>query len=279
MKWTTMACASLAALLPAVAYTATGVPLLRDRAPEERPTLLVLGSAHFANPGQDLINIEVEDVLTERRQREIESVVQQLAAFDPTHVAVERDSSRQPEVDSRYHAYRGGTYELSRNEVEQLGFRLAAVAGNERVYAIDANVNSPGSDRDYDWYGYAQANEPERFAAISDPERGGPVLLGEQSIGAWLRQMNAPDRLAADHRSYFDIALIGDDERHVGVNWVGYWYARNLKIFENLVRLTDRPGDRVIIVYGAGHAYLLRQFAVESGAFRLVEVDDFLKER
>lgn len=43
--------------------------------------------------------------------------------------------------------------------------------------------------------------------------------------------------------------------------------------------LTDRPQDRILAIYGAGHAYLLRQFATESGAFRLVDVDEVLKDK
>ena len=35
----------------------------------------------------------------------------------------------------------------------------------------------------------------------------------------------------------------------------------------------------ILGVYGQGHAYLLRQFATESGAFRLVDVDAVLKNK
>jgi hypothetical protein len=266
-------------LFSALLFAQPSVTLLRDRAPEDRPTLLVLGSAHFANPGRDLINVDVEDVLSERRQTEIEGVVEQLARFRPTHVAVEVAPSSQAELDVRYRAYLEGRHVLSRNEVEQLGFRLAAAAEHGRVFAIDTYVNSPGDREDYDWYNYAQAHDQDRLAALSDPDSSGVIDIGEHSIGAWLRELNTPEALLDNHRMYFDIALIGDEERHVGANWVGHWYARNLKIFENVVRLTDQPGDRIVVIYGAGHAYLLRQFAVESRAFRLVDVDDVLTER
>jgi hypothetical protein len=33
------------------------IKLLRERAPAQRPTLLVLGSVHFDNPGRDVVNI------------------------------------------------------------------------------------------------------------------------------------------------------------------------------------------------------------------------------
>src|SRR5690606_7112626 len=131
--------------------------LLRDRAPENRPTLFVLGAPHFANPGRDLINLEVEDVRSERRQTEIEVVVAELARFRPTHVVVEVDPARQAELNDRYQAYLEVQHELSRNEVEQLGFRLAAAAGLEAVFAIDTYINSPGNEEAYDWYAYAQA--------------------------------------------------------------------------------------------------------------------------
>jgi hypothetical protein len=62
-----------------------------------------------------------------------------------------------------------------------------------------------------------------------------------------------------------------------GAAWVGTWHARNLRIFTNLVRLTSNPQDRVLVIYGFGHAYPLRQFASESNAFRLVDVDQVLK--
>jgi hypothetical protein len=101
--------------------------------------------------------------------------------------------------------------------------------------------------------------------------------LEHRDVRDWLLHGNNPAVLAETHRLYFDIAMIGDDERQPGANWVGHWYARNLRIFKRLVELTDDPAHRVLVVYGQGHAYLLRQFAVESGAFRLVELADVLE--
>jgi hypothetical protein len=65
------------------------VGLLRERLPQNRPELLVLGSGHFSNTGRDVINDKVDNVLTSRRQGEIAAVADQLAAFHPTRVAIE----------------------------------------------------------------------------------------------------------------------------------------------------------------------------------------------
>ena len=39
---------------------------------------------------------------------------------------------------------------------------------------------------------------------------------------------------------------------------------------------TARPGDRIVVIYGAGHGYWLREFARTTPGFRLVEANDYL---
>jgi hypothetical protein len=264
----------------ALAAAPSDTKLLRERTPAQRPTILVLGSAHFDNPGRDVVNIEVADVLTPASQAQIAKVAEELAAFHPNIIAVEWPRSDQGKLDARYRDYRAGRYALSRDERDQLGLRLAAKLNLPSVSAVDWNEDPPGEDSHYDWVEYAKSHrQPDLLAAIMDPHRTiGLVPQGTQSIGTWLLKMNNPDILAQSQRNYFDIAAIGDDKLQPGANWVGSWYARNLRIFNNLVLLAAKPTDRVVVIYGAGHAYLLRQFARESGAFRVVHVSGILKD-
>ncbi|WP_339857247.1 DUF5694 domain-containing protein [Pseudohongiella acticola] len=249
---------------------------------QDRPDLLVLGAVHFNNPGRDSINIEVDDMLSAQRQAEIEALVDELAEFEPTHIAVEVLSRNQDDLNERYARYREGDYELGRDESEQVGLRLAAKLGHDQVYAVDWNDNPPGDiETDYDWHSYGLANGFEAdIGRITDPEAAKEyyIELGSQTVSTWIRQLNDPDALAASHRVYFDIAAIGRGEELLGANWVGTWYARNLKIFSRLVKLTESSTDRVLVIYGQGHAYLLRQFAQESGAFDLVDVDSVISD-
>jgi hypothetical protein len=247
---------------------------------QDRPTLLVMGFAHFGNPGRDAINLTVEDVLSDTRQKEIEELVDQLAKFQPTHIAIEISSENQSVVDTRYADYRSGRYELSRNESDQIGLRLAARLGHDRVYAVDWNGNPPGyTEAEFDWYNYGQKNGHEAaIARITDPENAKDYMVGlnEQNISEWITQLNDPAALLASHKAYMDIAMIGDGEALVGANWVGTWYARNLKIFSRLVNMATQPDARVLVIYGQAHAYLLQQFARESGVFELTSVETVL---
>jgi hypothetical protein len=249
--------------------------LLRDVRPEDRPTLLVLATAHFANPGGDAVKTDVPDILSGERQDQIISFIRQLAAFAPTHIALEWPAHRQNELDQLYTEYRNGRYELTRSELDQLGLRLAKEAGLARVFGVDWNDAPPGDLKKYDWAAFAQSHGLDStVTAIIDPkiaESFAPALA-DKSISVWLMQLNEPERLARSHRVYFDIALLGNSNEQPGANWVGHWYARNLRIFGNLVRLTSQRDARVLVICGQGHAYLLRRFAQESGAFRVAEV-------
>jgi hypothetical protein len=270
----TFAGLALAVIQPnsVLAASAEAPPLISQRAPGERPLLMVVGVAHFDNPARDVVNTKVDNVLTPKRQKEIIAVVDQLAKFLPTHVAVEWPATKQEKLNARYAAYRAGTYELTSDERDQLGLRLAARLRLPRVDAVDWLDQPPGKDEDYDFESYATAPDAKaRLAALTDPKKGAQesAVLGRTTIGGFLAYLNSPAQLGEMNSEYFDFAMLGDDEKAPGANWVGAWHTRNLRIFAKLVRIADRPNDRVLAIYGAGHAYLLNQFATDSHAFRI----------
>jgi hypothetical protein len=253
--------------------------LLGDSQLSERPTMLVLGSGHLANPGRDLVNVRVDDVLTEKRQVQIAKVVEQLAAFRPTFVAVEWPQAVQSKLDGLYDDYRAGRRQLTATERDQFGMRVAATLNLSRVYAVDWVNSPPGDQKLYDYPAWAAAHgQKAKLQAMIERTLARAVRLGpDEPIADWLIRMNRPQSLLDNHRAYFDIATIGDAESQPGAAWVGGWYARNLRIFTSLRQLGAGPQDRILVIFGYGHAYLLRQLARESGAFRLVDVDQVLK--
>lgn len=268
----------LGVLLGASAVHA-GIPVLRERDPAQRPSLLVVGVSHFANPGADRVNIKFDDVLAPARQREIEALVGALAAYKPTRVAVEFPADQQDRLDARYRDYLAGKYTLTRNEVDQIGLRLAARLGLPRVDAADWNEFPPGTEADFDYLAWAnQHGEQARLQRLLDKSRAAAqaseALLARSTIGAYLCALNEPEALARNAQVYFDIALYGDAKVNPGAVYTGNWYARNLRVFANLVRIAPRPEDRIVAIYGAGHKPLLDRYAAESLAFK---VDDARK--
>lgn len=256
-----------------------------DRDAATKPALVVLGSYHMANPGRDRAKSEVDDVLQSRRQKEIARLVELLNAFKPTKIAVECAVKNQTKIETDYQKYLKSESELERGEEQQIGFRLAKQARLEKLYCVDWNDYPPGEFSNYDYDEFAQKDaELKSFlekhtarlqASISERDK----ILKKLSIVEQLRLINQPANLDESHRSYFDFVRIGRADRYVGANYLSHWYGRNMKIFANLIRITDSPADRILVIYGAGHAKLLNQFAAESGYYEVESPLKYLKKK
>lgn len=246
-----------------------------------KPALMIVGMPHLANPARDIANTKVEDVLTPRRQREIEALVDRLAAFRPTHVAVEWETEGQAKLDKRYADYRAGRLKLDSDETDQIGLRLAAKLGLPRVDAVDWNQEPPGTDDDYDFPAWLKAHgrgaEWDAYQKTAQNQADAEDAFQRcHPIADWVRSLNdeaGSEKLA---QPYFEIATFGDNERNPGAAWVGAWYARNLRIYANLLHVGGAPGARTVAIFGAGHGPLLRSDAVQSGRFTLVDVLRYL---
>lgn len=246
-----------------------------------RPALLIVGSPHLDNPNTGIADPNVDNVMTPDRQREIEAVVDRLARFHPNHVAVEWNAADQAGLDKRYAAYRAGRYKLTADERDQLGLRLAAKLNLPRVDAVDFQGDAPGKDADYDYVAWMKAHgrATEWSAFQRQLQRDAEVVAARQRctvVGDWLRYYTDSDTARRNEAPYYTIARFGDARDSPGANWVGNWYARNLRIYANLARVAGRPGDRTVVIFGAGHAPLLRTYASESGTFNVADARDFL---
>lgn len=268
-------------LLPALGLIASSVhaqdhDLSASPFPDSTTQVMVLGTVHFANPGQDQINPRVGDVTTPQRQAQIQTVVDSLLAFRPTRVAVEWPRRDAATLDSMYEAYRADHHDLSRSERQQLGFRLAAQSNHDRIYAVDRQQPFPIDTV----MTYAKAHQPsflQYFQRYGRTAKAKLDSVGQQaSVGDLLRFVNRPEWHGISLEPYMRMPEVGADSTHVGVRPVAAYYERNLHIFANITAATE-PGDRVVVIIGAGHAPFLRSFIEAHPAMRLVEPLDYLR--
>lgn len=235
--------------------------------------VMVVGVFHMSNPGRDLHNVQVADVLEAKPQAQIAAVTDALARFKPNRIGVEWP---QDIVAERYKAYQAGTLAPSRNEVVQLGFRLARTAHAEGVYSLDA-------DGDFPYQRVQNFAAGQGFQPLLDQLNANTQamvdaqtrLLSEKGIGATLRWMNEPAQIQAGHAFYRSLLRVGKETDQPGVDLVTAWYRRNFQICANLLAIA-KPGDRIVVFFGAGHAQLLRQCATETPGLKLVEPNDYL---
>ena len=237
---------------------------------EQRIQVLIVGTYHFHNPGADVAQFSVADVLSEPKQREIAQVVDALARFRPTKIALEWTPDRADSVAATYARYRAGTFQLTRNEVHQIGFRLAARLGHERLYPVDHQLGMPFDTLMM----YAREREPAfatRFGEIIAEVEGTMARWQrENTVPEILRAMNSPEMMRRALEPYLEMAAVGAGDNYIGARVAAVWYDRNLHIFANLLRVAQ-PGDRVLFVVGQGHAPLLSHFVRNHPRMELVD--------
>ena len=107
-------------------------------AEEQSPAQVMLfGVFHFANPGRDVVNTNPINVMSDENQAYLEALSDRLSEYNPTVVLLEFTPDREPEMQERFRQYVDGDYQLSSNEVYQLGFRIAARSDAETIHGFD----------------------------------------------------------------------------------------------------------------------------------------------
>jgi hypothetical protein len=244
---------------------------------------LFIGTYHMDNPGRDVHNTKVDDIQTEKRQNEIKEVARLLERYRPTKIMVESDATTQDTLDARFFRACHESQSLSKNEVQQLGFRIACDLQLPGVIAVDWNELGPIKDEDSIDYMKAverhhqQQQYQDHFALGEAMAQKDQSILQHGTVRDMLKRINSGEWLRANAEAYFRIAQLGTPDDPIGANWVQLWFGRNLRIFNNIVRNT-KPGDRVLVIYGAGHGNYLRQLATDSGMYRVHDPLAWLRE-
>jgi len=263
----------LAATAIAVSAQAQGTP---PKAEGTRAEVLVLGVYHMANPGRDIFNMQADDVLSPKRQEEIAELEAALKKFQPTKIAVEADYGTDA-VPKRYAEYLTGTRPLSRNEVEQIGFRLAKDLGHTTIYPVDEEAEFPFQRvLDYAKATGQSAKLEAMMGEIGEMVKAQDQYLKTHTVLQTFLFMNSDARVAQDVGFYVLEARYGEPGDYAGPDLLAEWYRRNARIYNNVAKLVATPEDRVLVIFGAGHLGWLRQDFAADPTLRLRKLEEFV---
>jgi hypothetical protein len=250
-------------------------------AKNEMIQIMVLGTYHMGNPGLDLHNMKADDVTAPKRQKELKSVASSLAKFNPTKVAVERLAPKEDLIDAKYSSFTPDLLKTNPDERIQIAYRLAHSLQLTQVYAIDEQSDT------IDYFPFDKVKKfveekgstaylQEISASVEKKVKGFEQLQNSKTISELLMIMNTPDEAVQDQKlGYYSLLKLSDAAKSPGADLNAYWYMRNAKIFSKLLRVSQ-PGDRVIVLFGAGHNFWLRHFAQNTEGCELIEPNDFL---
>jgi hypothetical protein len=239
-----------------------------------RPEILILGTYHMANPGRDVHNLEVDDVLSPTRQGEIAQFIDVLRRFRPTKIAVEAPVQSST-INERYESYLAGGYTLSRNEIDQVGLRLAKTLNHAAVYSVDVDGEFPY----YRVLNYAKANGLEaQFdslqASVGDGMQHLAAYMSMHTVLETLELVNADSSAANGVGGYYGYVPFGEPYEYAGPDLIARWFETNIRIYRNIRALITSPTERVLVIYGYGHLGWLRQMVNDDPSVQLRKLSD-----
>ena len=261
----------------------SGVSPKGDFCSNKSAKIMILGTYHMDNPRLDAKNLDADDVLLDKRQREITELIEKLARFNPTKIAIEAPYSEKAQWNNRYKKFLDGEHKLTRNEIEQIGFQLAKRLNHQMIYPVDYPMFMSGLR-----YDELELPKPKPLPAQTGNETKntvqptlseGDLLLRRSTVIEFLLYMNNAEKARKEHGENYLQQLLpdGNPALYESADRVTNWYKRELRIFANLNRITQFPDDRVLFIVGSGHLAIQRNFALDSPQFCLVDAEAFLK--
>ena len=247
--------------------------------PKERAQVLVVGTFHFNYPGLDELKTEESDkidVLLEPKKSEVTELVEYIKKFKPTKIAIEAHPGYG--WNTKFKEYKSGMHRDERDERYQLAMRIANDFNIDTLYTVDANTLS------IDIYTkdsilYKSLTDKINWD-IEDPywEIAEKYFDYEEKqvkkthIIDVFKNMNTREGHNTNFGLYLTGAFASGDGQ--GADYLSmWWYNRNARIFANIVNITESAEDRILVIFGNGHASILRQFFEASPQYDFIEFD------
>ena len=235
--------------------------------------IMILGTFHM-KAKNDRVNFQGTDNISEYEE-EIIDVVNALAEFKPTKIAVEHSKSKQHTLDSAYSKYLSYGSQ-SPDEIDQLAFRLAKKLGHKKVNAVDwmeMGAVEHGFGEVYEYLHTKQPSLAKEIDALEDPA----VDLEKESLCDAFLRLNSSESVKSTLAYYMNYARVGNED-YYGNGWLIWWHQRNLNIFTNIAALAEGESEeRILLIIGAAHKGILEQFCQNSLSFDVVNVSSYLE--
>jgi hypothetical protein len=244
-------------------------------AQSKKKQILLIGTFHFENPGLDVAQVNTFNVMTNKSQKELESITDKIKKFGPDKIFVEWNYEKQDKLDKFFAKNTDSLFHNDADELVQLAIRSAKKLGHEKLFAIDYNK----TEFPYDSLvkGMQKANQLDLIKKNKDR-----ILAREKSENLKIAKYSLTELLidcnATNVKWYLETAnKAGKTDNFVGAYLVSEWYRRNLYMYSLIQKLTENKDTKIMVLLGAGHTAMLREFIKYDSNFEIVELKDILK--
>lgn len=247
----------------------------------------LLGTFHF-----NQTDTTVYDVRSENHQLNIRQIAQMISDQQPDKIFVELmpEWEKENRIDSIYQVYRKGGLRMARNEIWQIGARVAAGLNHPHIYQCD----HPGM---YGYhYGmlddYAKLHQQENLLQYKGKGMTPPLtslidtdsLRNSVSLLEYMRWLNSPEVQNTSHAHYINVyPQIGntrvteyDSTYFLGAALTIDWYRRNILIYSKILAQLDYSEKAIFLVIGNDHVPILKELFNGNPFFEVMNTEAWL---
>lgn len=253
--------------------------------------ILLIGTFHFNNPGADIAQVKNFDIMNKKSQNELEVIANKISTYKPDKIFVEWEYNKQARLDTLYNLYIDNKYFnyieeryprnsfYQQNEMFQLAFRAANKSKLLTVYGIDyRQANFPFDSL---MLAIDKANQSNLKKEIEGTLKAYEMKENQDRVKLSLTQLllnlNKEESRNFDLGSYITLFnTAGGKDNFVGAYLVSEWYRRNLYMYSLIQKITESKDKRVVVLLGASHIAMLKEFIKIDRNFKVVELKDIL---
>lgn len=236
--------------------------------------ILLVGTFHLADTSD--LNALSEKDKSKYSDSDFEQLAIDLAKFQADQVFVEYPLHLQEHLTSIYSSAEVDEINeaFKKNEIYQIGFRLAKMLGHDAIYAVDWNEQPEESiDLSLVAEGKSKAVFDEIMGRMKMVLEKLSTIIQQGDIIELYKHINSYENIVNDHQVYLDFMQLDDE---IAFEWVTkYWYYRNLRIVRNIKKSILPETKRAVILYGSGHNYLLKQQLEDDKAIKVIQYGDW----
>ncbi|WP_394776684.1 DUF5694 domain-containing protein [Flavobacterium sp.] len=249
-------------------------------AQSKKKQILLLGTFHFENPGLDVAKVNTFNVMSDKSQKELENITNKIKKFGPDKIFVEWNYEKQAKLDKFYNKNTDSLLHKDADEIVQLALRSAKKLDHKQLYAIDYN----NTDFPYDSLvkGMTAAGQFDLIKRNEETmkhyETDQNAKIAKYSLTELLMDINTKASNEDNISWYLETAIKGGKtDNFVGAYLVSEWYRRNLYMYALIQKLTESKDDKIMVLLGAGHTAMIREFVEHNPEFEIVELATVLK--
>ena len=173
---------------------------------------------------------------------------------------------------------------MGKHESFQLGFRLAKMFKLAKIHAVDNRPPQlPSVEKLENMEKYAaklnQTQKLHSYDAANKKYNGFlDSLQNHLYVKDYLMLLNSPINLRRSKQLWLTgLVNLGVGDSYVGADLTGHWFQRNTRIFTNISNLAKKSNERILVIYGAAHKWVLDELFKAAPDFKLRQLGEFVK--